>query len=55
MARADPRATLIVLPPGHAPFVHTGVGAPVGQTGVDARANTRAQADEVSFLNSVSR
>jgi acetyl esterase/lipase len=55
MARADPRAKLIVLPPGNAPFVHTGVGAPVQKTGVDAGANSRAQADEVSFLNAVSR
>ncbi|MFL5829855.1 MAG: alpha/beta hydrolase family protein [Solirubrobacteraceae bacterium] len=53
MARADPRAKLIVLPPGTAPFVHTGVGAPVQRTGVDVGANMRAQADEVRFLNAV--
>jgi acetyl esterase/lipase len=53
MARADPGAKLIVLPPGTAPFVHTGVGAPVQRTGVDAGANARAQADEVRFLNAV--
>jgi acetyl esterase/lipase len=55
MARADPHAKLIVLPPGNAPFVHTGVGAPVQKTGVDPGANSKAQADEVSFLNAVSR
>jgi dienelactone hydrolase len=54
MARADPRAKLIVLPPGTVPFVHTGVGAPVQATGVDAGANQRAQADEVRFLNAAS-
>jgi acetyl esterase/lipase len=55
MARADPNAKLVVLPPGNAPFVHTGVGAPVQKTGVDAGANTRVQTDEVTFLNAVSR
>jgi acetyl esterase/lipase len=55
MARADPHARLIVLPPGTAPFVHTGIGAPVQATGVDAAAYQRAQQTEVGFLDAVVR
>lgn len=50
MARADPRAKLIVLPPGTAPFVHTGIGATIKDSGVDARAYAKARQQEVQFL-----
>lgn len=50
MAHADPSAKLIVLPPGSAPFVHTGVGAPVQSSGVSASAYSKAQSAEVAFL-----
>jgi pimeloyl-ACP methyl ester carboxylesterase len=50
MARADPNAQLIVLPPGPAAFIHTGVGAPVEATGVDLAASQRAQQAEVAFI-----
>lgn len=55
MARADPRAQLIVLPPGRAGFVHTGVGAPVADTGVSLTALRDAQRAEIDFLTSVAR
>jgi acetyl esterase/lipase len=50
MARADPRAELIKLPPGRATFVHTGVGAPIARSGVSATAKRQAQLAEVRFL-----
>lgn len=50
MARADPRAKLIVLPPGTRGFVHTGVGVPPQDSGVSASANARATREEDSFL-----
>ena len=50
MARADPSAKVIVLPPGSAPFVHTGVGAPVSSTGVDPIAKQQASQEELKFL-----
>jgi acetyl esterase/lipase len=50
MARADPAAKLIVLPPGSAPFVHTGVGAPAQASGVDPKAYATAESAEVRFL-----
>ncbi len=50
MARAYPSAQLIVLPPGSAPFVHTGVGAPAQTTGVDPTARLRADQQEQAFL-----
>jgi dienelactone hydrolase len=53
MARADTQAKLIVLPPGAAPFVHTGVGAPATKSGVDANANAEAQKTEISFLHAI--
>ena len=55
MARADPHARLILLPPGNAPFVHTGVGAPVSVSGVNASANTAAQQAEVDFLSAAAQ
>jgi dienelactone hydrolase len=53
MAQADPRAKLIVLPGGSAPFVHTGINGPVQATGVDPGANANAQQAQVTFLNSI--
>ncbi|MEA2158662.1 MAG: hypothetical protein QOD66_1042 [Solirubrobacteraceae bacterium] len=53
MARADPNARLIVLPPGPAAFIHTGVGAPVQASGVDLAASQRAQQAEVAFIAAV--
>ncbi len=50
MARADPSTKLIVLPPGSASFVHTGVGAPVSRTGVDLIAKQQAAQEEFKFL-----
>jgi acetyl esterase/lipase len=50
MARADPRAQLIVLPPGSAGFVHTGVGAPISATGVDPAALAKAQQVEIALM-----
>jgi acetyl esterase/lipase len=55
MKRADPAAKLIVLPPGPAPFVHTGVGAPPSQTGVAVAAKQAASQAEVKFLYAMSR
>ena len=55
MARADPRADLVVLPPGSATFVHTGVGAPISATGVSASAKAQAQLAEGRLLESVAR
>ncbi len=51
MERADPAARLIVLPPGSASFVHTGVGAPAADSGVSQSAYAKAQGEEVSLLN----
>lgn len=53
MHHAVPGSELIVLPPGRAPFVHTGIGAPVAKTGVDAAAKARAGVREVGFLEQV--
>ena len=50
MARADPSAQLIKLPPGSATFVHTGVCAPVSATGVDATAKVQAMRTGGEFL-----
>jgi acetyl esterase/lipase len=55
MKRADPSATLIVLPPGTATFVHTGVGVSPAQSGVSKTAKQAASAAEVRFLESVGR
>jgi dienelactone hydrolase len=49
--RADPNAQLIVLPPGSAAFVHTGILGPVQDTGVDPGAYAKAQKTEASFLD----
>jgi pimeloyl-ACP methyl ester carboxylesterase len=54
MARADPRARLVVLPPGSAPFVHTGVNGPVQSTGVSQTAKTSAQQAEAQLLTQIS-
>lgn len=43
MHKADPRARLIILPPGHTPFVHSRVSTAAAQ---------RAEAVEVAFLAS---
>jgi acetyl esterase/lipase len=51
MARADPSAQLITLPPGSAPFVHTGIGAPVSESGVSPAAKHSSQVAELNFLN----
>lgn len=53
MARADPKARLIVLPPGKAAFIHTGVGAPVSASGVDFAASQRAQQAEIAFIAAI--
>jgi dipeptidyl aminopeptidase/acylaminoacyl peptidase len=45
-----PNAKLIVLPPGPAPFVHTGIGAQVNGTGVSLAAKVEALREEVRFL-----
>jgi acetyl esterase/lipase len=50
MARAAPASRLILLPPGTASFVHTGVYAPVATTGVSVRAKAAAAETEVQFL-----
>ncbi len=50
MARADPSARLIVLPPGLAPFVHTGIDAPASTTGVSPSAKDNAILAEARFL-----
>jgi acetyl esterase/lipase len=43
-------AHVIVLPPGNAPFIHTGVGVPVSQSGVSATAKAALQVREAQFL-----
>lgn len=53
MARADPSARLIILPPGPAPFVHTGINAPVSASGVSLSAKESAILTEARFLGSV--
>lgn len=50
MKRVDPAATLIVLPPGSANFVHTGVGKPVSESGVSAADKQIASRAEATFL-----
>lgn len=55
MAQADPQAQLVVLPPGHSGFIHTGVGAPVSASGVNTAALAKAQTTELSFIASVAR
>jgi acetyl esterase/lipase len=52
MAHADPRAQLIVLPPGSAGFGHTGVGAPISASGVDPSALLKAQQAEIALMSS---
>jgi acetyl esterase/lipase len=53
MKHADRSAQLIVLPPGTATFVHTGVGASLADSGVSKAAKQAASAAEVRFLESV--
>jgi acetyl esterase/lipase len=50
MKRAFPAAQLITLPPGPAPFVHTGVGAPAARTGVSQTAKHASSVAELRFL-----
>lgn len=52
MKHADPSAKLIILPPGPAPFVHTGIGGSVSGSGVSLAAKQGALLSEVHFLRS---
>lgn len=52
MKRAVPSAELFTLPPGPAPFTHTGVGAPAAKTGVSASAKQAWQTAAFRFLMS---
>ena len=53
MKRALPTATLIRLPPGPYPFVHTGVGAPVSSSGISQAARQQVNAAQAQILQSV--
>jgi acetyl esterase/lipase len=50
MARADPSARLIVLPPGNAPFVHNDAAEASRGDGVTTSAKLGAETAEIDFL-----